>query len=259
VRVALGIEYDGSGFQGWQTQAGPRTVQACLERALSRVADQPLGVVCAGRTDAGVHATGQVVHIDTAARRAAHNWVLGGNSNLSSDVRIRWATAVPEDFHARFSASARRYLYQFYCAPVPSALYRQRTAWSRVPLDIAAMQAAAAALLGEHDFSSFRAAGCQARHPRRRVLALQVVARGPLVRIEVTANGFLHHMGRNIAGVLLPIGRGERPPAWAGEVLAARDRTRAATTAPAQGLCLVQVHYPERFGLPPAADIPVPV
>ena len=256
MRVALGVEYDGSGFCGWQRQPAARSVQRCLEQALSRVADHPVGLVCAGRTDAGVHATGQVVHFDTQAHRASHNWVLGANSKLPPDIRIRWAQAVPEDFHARFSARARRYTYVFLCAPVPSALYRQRVAWSRVALDSDLMHRAGRSLIGEHDFSSFRAAGCQARHPRRRIHAVEVGGRDNLVVIEVTANAFLHHMVRNIAGMLRVVGLGDQPPEWAARILAVRDRTLAPPTAPPQGLYLTQVSYPTAFDLPTPPWVP---
>lgn len=257
MRIALGVEYDGSGFRGWQRQANARSVQGCLEQALSRVANHPVELVCAGRTDAGVHATGQVVHFDTDARRANHNWVLGTNSNLPTDIRIRWAQPVAPGFHARFSANARRYVYLYLCTRVPTALYRNRVAWERHMLDSDLMHQAASALIGEHDFTSFRAAGCQARHARRRIHALQVVGRDNLVIIDVTANAFLHHMVRNIAGLLRLIGQGERPPQWAYSILVARDRTLAPPTAPPQGLYLTHVSFPAELGLPAPPQLPL--
>ena len=253
MRVALGIQYDGVGFRGWQAQsAGVRTVQARLEQALGKVADQAVGLTCAGRTDAGVHAVGQVAHFDTRAVRTARAWVRGGNANLPPDLSLSWACEVPDDFHARFSASARRYRYLIYNHPQRSALWRARAAWDYRPLDAARMHAAGQALVGEHDFNAFRAAGCQARHPIREVLELVVWRRGDGVLLEIEANAFLHHMVRNIAGVLLAIGAGDRPAEWAAEVLAGRDRTQAGVTAPAEGLYLLAVRYPQRFGLPTA-------
>ncbi len=257
MRVALGIQYDGAGFRGWQAQpAGSRTVQATLERALAGVADHPVGLTCAGRTDAGVHAAGQVAHFDTRAVRPTRAWVRGGNAHLPPDISLSWACEVPDDFHARFSASARRYRYLIYNHPQRSALWRTRAAWHYQPLDAARMRAAGQALVGEHDFSAFRAAGCQARHPIRDVLELVVWRRGDGVLLEIEANAFLHHMVRNIVGVLLAIGVGDRPVEWAAEVLAGRDRTQAGVTAPAEGLYLLAVRYPPRFGLPATPESP---
>lgn len=251
MRVALGVQYDGAGFRGWQAQRpGVRTVQTCLERALSRVANHPVSSICAGRTDAGVHGIGQVVHFDTAAARSARSWILGGNAHLPPDLSLSWAREVPEDFHARFSALARRYRYLIYDRPHRSALWRQRATWCYRPLDAERMHAAGQALVGEHDFSSFRAAECQARHPVREIRELTVRRRGAGVVLEVEANAFLHHMVRNIAGVLLAIGAGDRPIEWAREVLERRDRTQGGVTAPADGLYLLAVRYPEGFGLP---------
>ncbi len=253
MRVALGIQYDGAGFRGWQAQpAGVRTVQASLERALARVADHSVGLTCAGRTDAGVHAVGQVAHFDTRAVRSTRAWVRGGNAHLPPDLSLNWACEVPDDFHARFSASARRYRYLIYNHPQRSALWRGRAVWHYRPLDAARMHAAGQALVGEHDFNAFRAAECQARHPIRDVLELAVWQQGEGVLLEIEANAFLHHMVRNIAGVLLAIGAGDRQVEWAAEVLEGRDRTRAGVTAPAEGLYLLAVRYPQRFELPAA-------
>lgn len=257
MRVALGIEYDGSDFRGWQTQQERvRTVQSCLEIALSRVADHPVQVICAGRTDAGVHSIGQVVHFDTQAQRSSRSWVLGANSNLPADVSVVWAQPVPEIFHARFSAVARRYRYVILNRPFRSALYRCRATWCYRPLDEARMQEAGQCLQGTHDFTSFRALECQAKHPIRTVYTIDVQRRGDLISIEVEANAFLHHMVRNIAGVLMAIGAGERPVDWAREVLELRDRTQGGVTAPAEGLYLIRVHYPDTFELPSVRPAP---
>ncbi|MER2601944.1 MAG: tRNA pseudouridine(38-40) synthase TruA [Candidatus Competibacter phosphatis] len=251
MRVALGVQYDGSGFRGWQAQQpGTRTVQAALEQALSRVADHPVRVICAGRTDAGVHGVGQVVHFDTTAVRLERAWVLGGNVHLPLDINLNWAREAPDDFHSRFSALARRYRYLILNQPQRSALWRGRATWHYRPLDVKQMQIASQALIGEHDFSAFRAAECQARHPIRDIHELILHRQGNGVVLEVEANAFLQHMVRNIAGVLMTIGAGDRPVEWAQEVLEQRDRTQAGVTAPAEGLYLLAVRYPERFGLP---------
>ena len=250
MRFALGVEYDGSGFSGWESQPGRRTVQSTLESALSSVADSPVAVVCAGRTDAGVHAVAQVVHFDSEAERAPHEWVLGANSNLCDDVSVRWASPVAESFHARYSAVCRHYRYVIQSRRERSALLRQRAAWERAPLCVTAMGAAARSLLGEHDFSSFRAAGCQANSAVRNVVSIDVKRRGELVFIDIAANAFLQHMVRNVAGVLIEIGKGKRGPDWVGELLEARDRTRGAATAPPQGLYLTRIDYPPEHALP---------
>ncbi len=250
MRFALGVEYDGGDFSGWESQPGQRTVQSTLESALSSVADHPIGVVCAGRTDAGVHALEQVVHFDAHVERAPHEWVLGANSNMASDVSVRWVHPVAEGFHARFTALRRSYRYVIQNRRERSALLRRRAAWERGPLDVASMESGAAHLLGEHDFSSFRAAGCQAKNAVRRVAHLDVQRRGELIFIDIAANAFLQHMVRNVAGVLVEIGKGKRPPDWAGELLEARDRTLGAATAPPQGLYLSRIDYPPEHGLP---------
>ena len=250
MRFALGVEYDGSDFSGWESQPGQRTVQSALESALSSVADSPIEIVCAGRTDAGVHAVAQVVHFDSDARRAPHEWVLGANSNLSDDVSVRWASPVVQNFHARYSARCRYYRYVIQNRRVRPALLRRRAAWERGALDITPMRSAGEHLLGEHDFSSFRAAGCQAASPVRTVVSLDVYRRDELVIIDIAANAFLQHMVRNVAGVLMEIGKGRREPAWAKELLEARDRTRGAATAPPQGLYLTRIDYPPEYGLP---------
>jgi len=250
MRWALGIEYDGAGFHGWQSQGDVRTVQDCVEQALSRVADEPIGVQCAGRTDAGVHATGQVVHFETGARRAERSWLLGANVNLPDDVSVLWARPVRDDFNARYSAESRCYRYEILNRTTRSALQRRRAVWFHHPLDVARMHRAGQALLGEHDFSSFRAQGCQATSPVRRVMRLGVCREGERVILEIQANAFLHHMVRNIAGVLMAIGRGEQAESWVGEVLRRRDRAQGGVTAPPDGLYLVGVEYPPHFGIP---------
>jgi len=251
-RIALGIEYDGSEFFGWQAQRGQRSVQAELAAAVAKVADERVVVHGAGRTDTGVHALQQVVHFSTSAARSPRQWVLGVNANLPGDVRVQWATPVAEDFDARRSALFRRYRYLLLEANVDSPLLRRRVWRVRDPLHVPSMSAAAVAWLGENDFSSFRAAGCQSRTPMRRLIAVSVARRGRLVAIEFTANAFLHHMVRNFVGALVAIGTGRASVAWAGELLAARDRRLGAQTAPAQGLTLIDVGYPERYAIPPA-------
>ena len=251
-RIAVGIEYDGSAYAGWQAQASLTTIQGLTEGALASVADAPVALVAAGRTDAGVHAVGQVAHFDTQAERSARSWVLGANSELPSAVSLSWAQAVPGHFHARYCAEARTYRYLILNRNARSALYAQRATWIHRPLEVAAMAEAAQALIGEHDFSAFRAAECQAKSPVRRLERLSVTRRGDWVLIEATANAFLHHMMRNIAGLLMAIGKGDARPSWAAEVLAGCERTRAAATAPANGLYLLAVRYPGAFGLPAA-------
>ncbi|MBN1237438.1 MAG: tRNA pseudouridine(38-40) synthase TruA [Gammaproteobacteria bacterium] len=252
-RVALGVEYDGTDFFGWQTQRDQRSVQSTLTAAVGKVAAEAATVHGAGRTDTGVHALRQVVHFDTRAVRTPRQWVLGINSNLPDDVRVHWARDVAEDFDARRSAIARRYRYLILNADVASALLRRRVWWLRDRLDCAAMTRAAQALLGENDFSAFRAAGCQSRTPMRRLDSVGVSRHGTLVALEFVANAFLHHMVRNLVGVLAEVGAGRAPPGWAADLLAGRDRTAAGVTAPAAGLTLVDVEYPERFGLPAAS------
>ncbi|MCB1775261.1 MAG: tRNA pseudouridine(38-40) synthase TruA [Gammaproteobacteria bacterium] len=257
MRIALGVEYDGGGFSGWQLQRhAVRTVQGELEAALSRVAAHPVRVVCAGRTDTGVHAAGQVVHFDTVAERSERNWVLGGNANLPPDVSISWARRVDDVFHARFGAVSRRYCYLILNRPTRSSLLAGRATWIHKPLDAERMHEAGQVLVGEHDFSSYRAIGCQAKSPVKTVHSLTVHRCGERVLLTVHANAFLHHMIRNIAGVLVAIGCGEQPVEWAQWVLAQRDRTRGGVTAPPHGLYFERVWYPERFAVPPPPPLP---
>lgn len=254
MRIAVGVEYRGTSFSGWQSQAGSRTVQDAVEQALGGVADHPVRVVTAGRTDAGVHATGQVIHFDTPNPRPAYSWMRGANSNLPPDVRVLWAAEVPEHFHARFSAVRRSYRYIVYASPSRPAILHDLCTWVHYELDIDAMRQAVPILAGEHDFSAFRAAGCQARSPRRTVTRIEIHQSGPWFWLDVWADAFLQHMVRNIAGTLLVIGRGERRPEWMQQVLAGRDRTRAGAAAPPSGLYLSEVVYPGEFELPAPAS-----
>jgi len=249
-RLAIGIEYDGTPFSGWQRQQHAASIQEAVERALSGVADDSVSVSSAGRTDAGVHATGQVAHFDTSARRDLRSWLLGANSNLPREIGLTWVREVSSSFDARYSAQARTYHYLVLNRKVRSALHRDRAWWVAADLDVAAMRSAAGLLIGEHDFSAFRAAQCQAKSPKRDLQRLQLLSSGPFLIIECRANAFLHHMVRNIVGSLVRVGRGEAVPGWIGEVLESRDRRAAGMTAPACGLYLTHVHYPPALGLP---------
>lgn len=250
MRIAIGIEYDGTAYNGWQRQKSGVGIQERVEEAVSEVADEPVEVVCAGRTDTGVHASGQVAHFDTDAERRRRGWLLGVNSILPADISLRWVAPVPDDFHARYSATARSYRYRILNRLVRSALDRHRAWWLHQPLDAERMHAAAQRLVGEHDFSAFRAAGCQASSPNREVKRVTVARHGDAVVVDITANAFLQHMVRNVTGSLVEIGTGERPAAWLGEVLESRDRRRGGVAAPPHGLTLVHVDYPAHFGLP---------
>ena len=257
-RIALGIEYKGSEFHGFQVQPnGVKTVQQALEYALSKVADEEVTLVCAGRTDAGVHATNQVVHFDTLAVRPEKAWLRGTRPYLPDAVGVRWAKEVMPQFHARFSALNRTYRYLLSDAKTPSALLHDQVTWSPRPLDLSKMRKAAAHLVGQHDFTSFRATQCQAKSPVRKIEYLHLVRRGDLIVLEVQANAFLHHMVRNIVGVLLAVGAGDKPPEWVAEVLAARDRSAGGATAKPFGLYLVGVDYPPNVNLPVGAPGPL--
>lgn len=249
-RIALGVEYDGSHYFGWQRQREVISVQQVLEQALSKVADQTIELTCAGRTDAGVHATGQVVHFDSSEARNVAAWTLGVNSNLPSDVAVRWAKYVAPDFSARFSASGRRYRYIIANTRTRPGILNPGVSHYHQPLDADLMHEAAQALLGENDFSSFRAAQCQSNSPNRCVTHITVSRHGQFVIVDIAANAFLHHMVRNIVGSLIVIGRGEKPVAWLGELLQLRDRNQAAATAKPNGLYLVQVDYPAELAIP---------
>jgi tRNA pseudouridine38-40 synthase len=252
-RFACGLEYDGTAYAGWQSQRGAPSIQGHVEAALSRVADSPVSLVCAGRTDAGVHARLQVAHFESDAVRPLRGWVLGANTNLPRDISVTWVLPVPAHFHARYSAEARTYRYFIFNRGMRSALVEKRATHIHRGLDHERMRAGAAALIGEHDFSAFRSSECQARSTIRRLTRLTVDRDGDWIAIAVTANAFLHHMVRNIAGVLIAIGQGEQSPDWAAEVLASRDRTRGGVTAPPEGLYMWSIDYPAVFGLPVAA------
>jgi tRNA pseudouridine38-40 synthase len=250
MRLALGISYNGQSYDGWQSQPSGRTVQDQLEKALSKFADQRISTLCAGRTDAGVHGLMQVVHFDTDAQRRMFSWVRGSNANLPSDIAVQWAHEVPREFHCRASALSRRYAYVLLESPVRPSVEAGRVGWAYQPLDMAAMQAAARHLLGEHDFSSFRASACQALSPVKNLMDVQIARKGAYWRFEFEANAFLHHMIRNIMGCLIAIGQGRKPPDWIRDVLAARDRDAAAPTFSPDGLYFLGPRYDAHWGLP---------
>jgi tRNA pseudouridine38-40 synthase len=248
-RMVLGVEYDGSAFYGWQWQTQHRNIQQVLEQALSKIANHPVTVQCAGRTDTGVHALEQVVHFDTHTERPLHAWLMGGNSQLPADVRITWVQHAIGNFHARYSAIARFYRYVILNRPIKSALLREQVTWCATPLDAEKMHTAAQALLGQHDFSSFRAQGCQSKSPCRCMYFIDVYREGDKVIIDISANAFLHHMVRNIAGVLIAIGAGKQPVEWTAELLAVKSRQLGGVTAPPDGLYLGGVYYPSQYGI----------
>jgi tRNA pseudouridine38-40 synthase len=251
MRLALGIEYCGKNFNGWQQQLqGGQSVQAELEQAITQVANHPVKTICAGRTDAGVHASGQVVHCDVEKSRSERDWVFGCNRWLTREIRVLWAKIVPDSFHARRSATQRHYKYVIYNNQVRPSLLGDFVGWHYYPLNVSLMQEAAQLLIGEHDFSSFRGAGCQSKTQVRHIKAINLQRHGDMIILDIYGNAFLYHMVRNMVGVLLEIGGGKRPVQWAYTVLQARDRTAAAVTAPAQGLYLVGVQYPSMFELP---------
>jgi len=251
-RLALGVSYRGTAYHGWQSQPDGATVQDHLEVALSRLADHPVRTLCAGRTDTGVHGLNQVVHLDAPVARDAFSWVRGTNRWLPDDIAVQWCRPVPADFHARNSARGRRYRYRLLSAPVRPALETGLVGWTFLPLDGDAMRAAAAHLLGEHDFSSFRAAGCQARSPIKTLRAIDIRQQGAYWLFDFDASAFLHHMVRNILGVLIAVGCGRQPPGWVRAVLAARDRDAAAPTFAPDGLYFVGPYYDAALDLPDA-------
>ncbi|MDF1646068.1 MAG: tRNA pseudouridine(38-40) synthase TruA [Legionellaceae bacterium] len=249
MRIALIIEYDGSQYHGWQSQPELRTVQGVLEQALTQVANQEIRVVYSGRTDTGVHATHQVVHFDVESKRNVRAWVHGTNALLPKDVCVKWGQEIAGDFHARYSAVSRRYRYVIYNAAIRQALLQGNVTWQSRRLDHNLMHESAQFLLGEYDFTSFRAMHCSAKTPVRTIQAIRVFRRGDLVILDITANAFLHHMVRNIAGVLMAVGQGRQKVSWVEEVLHAKDRKLGAETAPPYGLYLVDVTYPDKFKL----------
>ena len=248
-RLAMGVEYDGTLYNGWQYQPHAPSIQECLNVAISVVADETISCTGSGRTDTGVHARGQIVHFDTQAKRSPRAWLLGINSNLPEDINVLWVKEVGAEFHARYSAGKRAYRYSILNRPVRSALARHRAWWVRQPLDATAMAASVRCLHGLHDFSSFRAAGCQSHTPMRNMFRTDVTRRDDWIFIDCEANAFLHHMVRNIVGSLVEIGCGERPVEWLQELLEVRDRKLAGITAPAAGLILMRIQYPAHFGL----------
>lgn len=250
MRIAVGIEYDGRPYCGWQWQDHSPSVQEAIEKAFSKVANHDVKVVCAGRTDTGVHATGQVIHFDTEAERDDWSWIRGTNTHLPRSITVLWVKRVSEDFHARFSAIRRAYRYVIYNRDERPAILDGLVTWQFKSLDVERMQVAARDLIGRHDFSSYRAAGCQAKSPEREIYRLDVTRQDDMIFLDIEANAFLHHMVRNIAGVLMTIGVQEAPIEWAKEVLEHRDRKLGGITASPAGLYLTQVHYPEEFGIP---------
>lgn len=250
MRTALGLEYDGTAYNGWQRQKTGTGIQALVEQAVSHVANEAIEVTCAGRTDTGVHAIGQVLHFDSTAQRSERGWLRGINSHLPADINVHWARPVAADFHARFSALSRHYRYLILNRPARSALYRDRAWWVYQPLEAGLMNDAVRLLVGKHDFSAFRAAGCQASTPVREVSSAKVWRQDDWIIFTITANAFLQHMVRNITGLLMAVGAGERTPEWALEVLQGVDRTKGGIAAPAQGLTLTGIDYPEEFSIP---------
>ena len=257
-RIALGLEYDGSSFKGWQSQPHGNTVQDALERALAAVAGEPLRVSCAGRTDSGVHALAQVVHFDTEVRRPLTAWVRGVNAHLPPQIAVRWSQCVGQEFHARFSARSRSYRYLLHNHPVRPALHHGKHGWFHQALDVDLMNRAALCLLGEHDFSAFRAAECQAKSPVKTMHCAEIQRYGDLVVFEFRASAFLHHMVRNLVAALVAVGKGRCPPEWLAQLLAGRDRTRGAPTFSAAGLYFAGVEYEAHWCLPQAGLIIAP-
>ena len=255
-RIALGVAYDGSAWQGWQTQPHGHTVQDTLEAALAEFAQHPVATICAGRTDTGVHAATQVVHLDTALTRRDESWMRGVNTFLPSSISVQWAQTVPDAFHARFSALSRTYTYLLWRGRVRPALWAGRAGWTHHPLDLDAMRRAAAHLVGEHDFSAFRSSQCQAASPIRTMTQLDIREQGAFIVVTLQANAFLHHMVRNIMGCLLQVGQGRQSSTWPLDLLAQRDRRLSAATFMPDGLYLSAVTYPESFGLHAMAEAP---
>lgn len=254
MRIALGVEYDGKPYCGWQSQPDGMSVQDELQSVLSKIADAPVTVVAAGRTDTGVHALEQVVHFDVVANRPISAWVRGVNTLLPRSIAVRWAHPVPDEFHARFSAEGRSYRYLLINRSVRSAVHAGRAGWYHLPLDIVAMQQAAQYLLGEHDFSAFRASECQAKSPIKHMNSIDIHRDGEMLVFDVSANAFLHHMVRNLVGCLIYVGKGKHPPEWLAEILAGRERRFAAPTFAPDGLYLRRIQYDAKWGLPQIQD-----
>jgi len=255
MRYALGIEYDGADFFGWQRQSHASSVQQSLEESLTVVANHPVTVICAGRTDTGVHARGQVVHFDSPSKRSKRQWMLGVNSNLPDAVRVLWIQAVDDSFHARFSAFSRSYRYSILNRWVRPAIGVSYYGWCRYELDAGRMNEAARVLSGRHDFSAFRSSGCSAQHAVREVLAIAVTRQANIVAIDITANAFLYHMVRNIVGSLIAVGQGEKTIQWFTEVFQGQDRKLAGVTAESQGLCFMNVRYDPKYKLPESEEM----
>jgi len=255
VRVAIGVTYDGAPFEGWQSQPSRNTVQDRLEAALTAIAVRPLQATAAGRTDAGVHATGQVVHFDVEVERPESAWVRGANAHLPEGIAIQWAREVDVEFHARYSAASRSYAYVLYNHGVRPSVLARKVGWFHLPLDLERMRSAVRCILGEHDFSAFRSAECQAKTPVRVIERAAIDQRGDYILFEFTANAFLHHMVRNLVGCLVYVGKGAHPPEWLADVLAGCDRARAAPTFGPEGLYLTRVNYPQRWNLPAFASM----
>jgi tRNA pseudouridine38-40 synthase len=255
MRIAIGIAYDGRPFDGWQSQPSGNTVQDRLEAAVAQIAGMAVRVTAAGRTDAGVHATGQVAHFDVNVARPEGAWVRGTNAHLPAAIAVQWALEVDGEFHARFSATSRSYGYLLYNHPVRPAVFGGKVGWFHLPLDVDAMRAASRCLLGEHDFSAFRSSECQAKTPVKAMHRIAIERHGHYVAFEFTANAFLHHMVRNLVGCLVHVGKGAAPHGWLREVLEGRSRARAAPTFPADGLYLISVTYPERWNVPAFAPM----
>jgi len=257
MKYALGIEYEGTSYYGWQTQKTAPSIQTTLQQALGKVSLTPMEVHGAGRTDRGVHVTHQILHFETEALREEKAWVMGTNTHLPRDIRILWAREVPSTFHARFSALSRRYHYLIYNHPVASAPFFRNATWHYHPLRVDLMNEALGFLTGEHDFSSFRAAGCQAKHGVREIFSASVKRKGAFLVVEIHGNAFLHHMVRNIVGALLKVGREEQPPQWLKTLLEKKDRKAGGITAPPQGLYLTEVQYPLEFSIPQGCRLPL--
>ncbi|HBQ44894.1 MAG TPA: tRNA pseudouridine(38-40) synthase TruA [Thiomicrospira sp.] len=250
MKIALGIEYQGANYCGWQSQEHCISVQQHVEAALSNIANEKISVQCAGRTDSKVHAIGQVVHFETSVVRHDNAWVEGANTKLPKDIRVSWALPVPDEFNARFRAFARQYRYVIYNRSVQAAILAGRATWVRAPLNVEAMNAGAQYLVGEHDFTAFRAASCQASHAKREIQSLSVTRKGDFIFIDIKANAFLHHMVRNIAGTLLKVGKGQKEANWVESLLIGKDRSKSGMTAPAEGLYFVNAFYPEKYNIP---------